>query len=235
MQERRVVNDVGLSAFFNRVYANVGLGIAVTGLVSFLLGSVYKSAYLGFISAHPIMMTLVTILPLILIFPIQGKRAQERPALASVMFFLISAAFGFTYASIWLVYPTANITAALATTAVVYISMSIVGRVTKQDLSKAGGIAGMALWGVILMSIVNFFIGSSGMSLIISYAILIIFIILTAWDNQALKRMYLSATQGGEASYSLNSLAIMGALNLYLDFLNLFLAILQIFGAGDSK
>ncbi|MCX2455385.1 Bax inhibitor-1/YccA family protein [Lacticaseibacillus nasuensis] len=234
MQERRVVNEVGVASWFNRVYAVVGGGIAITGLISALLGNVYREQYVNFIGSHQIMFYVMTFLPLILSFFIYGKRARANAAYASVMFVLISAAFGFTYASLWLIYPAANITAALFTTAVVFISMSVVGRTTKTDLSRAGGIAYTALWGIILMSLVNFFIGSSGMSLLISYAVLIVFIILTAWDNQSLKRMYMQAS-GGQLDVSMNSLAIMGALQLYLDFLNLFLAILQIFGGNDNN
>lgn len=233
MQERRVVNEVGVASWFNRVYAVVGVGIAITGLISYLLGNVFRTEYVNFIGGHQIMFYVMTFLPLILSFFIYGKRARANAGYAAVMFGLISASFGFTYASLWLIYPSANITIALFTTAVVFITMAVVGRTTKTDLSKAGGIAYTALWGVILMSVVNMFMRSSGMNLVISYAVLIIFIVLTAWDNQALKRMYMQAS-GGQMDVSLNSLAIMGALQLYLDFLNLFLAILQIFG-GDNK
>ena len=92
-----------------------------------------------------------------------------------------------------------------------------------------------ALFGVIIMMFVNMFMGSSGMQMLISYAILIIFIVLTAWDTQRLKNLYLTAGSDGQATISTSSLAVVGALMLYLDFLNLFTAILQILGVGDNN
>ncbi|WP_225047010.1 Bax inhibitor-1 family protein [Lacticaseibacillus kribbianus] len=236
MEERRVVNETGVASFFNRVYATVGLGIAVTGAISYLLGNVFQAQYLSLIGQHPVMFYVLMALPLILSFVINNRAARSNVGYATVVYLLITASFGFTYASIWMVYPSANITAALFTTAIVFISMSVFGRVTNRDLSRPGAIAGTALWGVILMSLANiFFMHSSGMSLLIAYAILIIFIILTAWDNQAIKRLYLTADAGGQLGYSIGALAVQGALMLYLDFLNLFLAILQIFGGSDRN
>ncbi|WP_461226401.1 Bax inhibitor-1/YccA family protein [Lacticaseibacillus suihuaensis] len=236
MEERRVVNETGVAGFFNRVYATVGIGIGVTGLISYLLGSVFQTQYLNAINQHPVVFYVLMLLPLILSFVINNKAARTNTSYATVVYLLITAAFGFTYASIWLIYPTANITAALFTTAIVFVSMSVFSRITNRDLSRPGAIAGTALWGVILMSLANmFFMHSSGMSLLIAYAILVIFIILTAWDNQALKRMYLTADASGQATYSMGALAVQGALMLYLDFLNLFLAILQIFGGSDRN
>ncbi|WP_125702903.1 Bax inhibitor-1/YccA family protein [Lacticaseibacillus daqingensis] len=236
MEERRVVNETGLADFFNRVYAQVGLGIGVTGLISYLLGNVFAAQYTAFIRQNNIVFYAMTLLPLILSFVINNKKARTNAGYASIIYLMITASFGFTYASLFLIYPIGNLTAALFTTAVVFITMSVVGRTTKQDLSRAGAIAYTAIWGVILMTLVNLFLlHSSGMQLLMSYAILVIFIILTAWDNQALKRMYLTADASGQASYSLNALAVQGALRLYLDFLNLFLAIVQIFGGSDRN
>lgn len=108
--------------------------------------------------------------------------------------------------------------------------MSIYGRMTKNNLSGFGKFAMMGLIGVIIVSLVNFFMASAAISYFLSYAMLIIFIILTAWDNQKLSMMYRQYGATGEISVS--GLAVMGALTLYLDFVNLFLTMLQIFGGG---
>ncbi|WNX02369.1 Bax inhibitor-1/YccA family protein [Lacticaseibacillus rhamnosus] len=235
MQERRVVNEAGLTQFFSRIYTLMGSGLVVTALVSYLLGVTLKNDYINFVGAHPIIFWIMTALPLILSFFVTGRRAQASPGYATLMFYLMSASFGFTFASVAMVAKTSNLAVALATTAVVFLVMSMVGHFGKRDLSKAGSIAMSALFGVIIMMFVNMFIGSSGMQMLISYAILIIFIVLTAWDTQRLKNLYLTAGSDGQAAISTSSLAVVGALMLYLDFLNLFTAILQILGVGDNN
>ena len=226
MQERRVVNEAGLTQFFSRIYTLMGSGLVVTALVSYLLGVTLKNDYINFVGAHPIIFWIMTALPLILSFFVTGRRAQASPGYATLMFYLMSASFGFTFASVAMVAKTSNLAVALATTAVVFFVMSMVGHFGKRDLSKAGNI---------VMMLVNMFMGSSGMQMLISYAILIIFIVLTAWDTQRLKNLYLTAGSDGQAAISTSSLAVVGALMLYLDFLNLFTAILQILGVGDNN
>lgn len=235
MQERRVVNEAGLTQFFSRIYTLMGSGLVVTALVSYLLGVTFKTDYVNFVSGHQIVFWIMLALPLILSFFVTGRRAQASPGYATLMFYLMSASFGFTFASVAMVAQTSNLAVALATTAVVFLVMSMVGHFGKRDLSKAGNIAFVALFGVIIMSLVNMFMGSNGLQMLISYAILIIFIVLTAWDTQRLKNLYLTAGSDGQAAISENSLAVVGALMLYLDFLNLFTAILQILGVGNNN
>ncbi len=232
MQERRVVNEAGLTQFFSRIYTLMGSGLVVTALVSYLLGVTFKTDYTNFVGAHPIVFWIMLALPLILSFFVTGRRAQASAGYATLMFYLMSASFGFTFA---MVARTSNMAVALATTAVVFLVMSMVGHFGKRDLSKAGNIAFVALFGVIIMSLVNMFMGSNGLQMLISYAILIIFIVLTAWDTQRLKNLYLTTGSDGQAAISENSLAVVGALMLYLDFLNLFTAILQILGVGNNN
>ncbi|HAJ53337.1 MAG TPA: BAX inhibitor (BI)-1/YccA family protein, partial [Lactobacillus sp.] len=133
----------------------------------------------NFVSGHQIVFWIMLALPLILSFFVTGRRAQASPGYATLMFYLMSASFGFTFASVAMVARTSNLAVALATTAVVFLVMSMVGHFGKRDLSKAGNIAIVALVGVILMSLVNMFMGSSGIQMLISYAVPIIFIVLT--------------------------------------------------------
>ncbi|MDE3282661.1 Bax inhibitor-1/YccA family protein [Lacticaseibacillus casei] len=235
MQERRVVNEAGLTQFFSRIYTLMGSGLVVTALVSYLLGVTFKTDYTNFVGAYPIVFWIMLALPLILSFFVTGRRAQASAGYATLMFYLMSASFGFTFAMVAMVARTSNMAVALATTAVVFLVMSMVGHFGKRDLSKAGNIAFVALFGVIIMSLVNMFMGSNGLQMLISYAILIIFIVLTAWDTQRLKNLYLTTGSDGQAAISENSLAVVGALMLYLDFLNLFTAILQILGVGNNN
>ena len=235
MQERRVVNEAGLTQFFSRIYTLMGSGLVVTALVSYLLGFPFRAEYTSFVSGHPIVFWIMAFMPIILSFFVTGRRAQASPGYSTVMFYLMSASFGFTFASVAMVADGTNLAVALATTAVVFLVMSMVGHFGKRDLSKAGSIAMVALFGIIIMSFVNMFLGSNGMQLLISYGVLIIFIVLTAWDTQRLKNLYLTTGNDGQAAVSEGSLAVLGALMLYLDFLNLFTAILQILGVGNNN
>lgn len=235
MQERRVVNDAGLSTFFAKVYSTMGGGLLITALISYLLGNVFQVQYGNFIASNRILYIVATFLPFILMFMISGRRGQESPAYARAMFGLMAASYGFTLASVWLIYPAANIGISLVVTAVIFFTMSFVGRTTKSNMSMISRYLIAALVGVIVLSLINIFMGSSMMAMLISYAILIIFIIMTAADTQALKRIYLTASGNGSFAVNTSSLAVQGALMLYLDFLNLFMAILQIFGVGDNR
>ncbi|WP_407892951.1 Bax inhibitor-1/YccA family protein [Lacticaseibacillus sp. N501-2] len=235
MQERRVVNDAGLSTFFSKVYSTMGGGLLITALISYLLGNVFQVQYGNFIVSNRLLFIVATFLPLILSFMISGRRGQQSPAYARTMFGLMAASYGFTLASVWLIYPAANIGISLVVTAVIFFTMSVVGRTTHQNLSMAGRYALSALIGVIVLTFINMLIGSSFMAMLISYAILIIFIIMTAADTQALKRIYLTASGDGNFAVNTSSLAVQGALMLYLDFLNLFMVILQIFGVSDNR
>ena len=109
--------------------------------------------------------------------------------------------------------------------------MALIGSTTKRDLTNLGGILFMALIGLIIASVVNFFVQSNTLDLIVSYVGVLIFVGLTAWDAQQIKRMLAMAPDAGEGA---QKIALLGALNLYLDFINLFLYLLRIFGGRDD-
>ena len=234
-EERRVVNDSGMTRFFNKVYSTMGLGLLVTAVISYLLGTVFLPQYVGFISAHPIMFYVLIFLPFILSFGVSSRRAQANSAYARLMFYLISASYGVTFTVILMSYRQSIVAISFLTTAVIFLTMSIVGRTTHKDLSRAGSMAFTALIGVIVLSLINMFLGSTGLMYLISYAILIIFIVMTAFDTQKLKQIYLTADSRGGYTINTNSLAVQGALALYLDFLNIFLVLLQLFGGSSNR
>lgn len=235
MQERRVVNDTSLAGFFNRVYSVMGSGLLLTAAISYLLGTVFYNQYANFVANHTFMFYILLFLPLFLSMGVNSRRAQANAGYAGLMFYLISACYGTTFTVILIQYQSSIVAISFLTTAVIFLTMSVVGRITKQDLSRAGVIATSALIGVILLSVINFFMQSSGLQLILSYAILVIFIVLTAFDTQKLKTIYMSANQEGGYVVNTNTLAIQGALALYLDFLNIFLVVLRLFGGSSSR
>ncbi|WKF84215.1 Bax inhibitor-1/YccA family protein [Lacticaseibacillus pantheris] len=233
MQERRAVNESGLSQFFGRVYGVMGGGMVVTAAVTYLLGYVFRQQYFNFIASNTIVFYVMTFMPIIFVILGSTGRSMAHAGRALVFFLLLAASEGFTLAVIMSLYSGTTVIAALLTTAVVFGTMAMVGIFGKKDLSRAGSIAYMSLFGIILMSLVNMFLRSSGMAMLINYAILAIFIVLVAYDNQTLKRLYAQADAQGMSS--INALAVSGAVSLYLDFLNLFIAILQIFGMGSDR
>jgi FtsH-binding integral membrane protein len=167
------------------------------------------------------------IVELFLVIWLVARLNKMSSGAAAGFYFLYAILNGITLASIFVVYDLGTISTAFFTAAAMFIVMSLVGAFTKVDLSKMGGILMMALIGVMIAIFINIFVGSSTVDLIISIITVIIFTLLTAYDTQKLKDYY-GSTQGDEES--LKKMATIGALNLYLDFINIFLALLRIFG-----
>jgi FtsH-binding integral membrane protein len=150
-------------------------------------------------------------------------RKMSRSA-ATTAFFAYAFLNGLTLSVIFLVYTRQSIGSVFFLAAAMFGGMSVYGHVTKADLMKAGYYCGMALWGVIIASVINMFLHSSGFQWLISLVTVVLFSGLTAWDSQKLQRMYLAE----EGSETLTKQSIFGALQLYLDFINLFLALLRL-------
>ena len=146
---------------------------------------------------------------------------------ATTLFILYSAINGVTLSAIFLAYTLTSIASVFFITAGTFAATALYGYSTKRDLSKLGGILFMALIGLILATVVNLFLHNSMLDLMLSYAGVVIFVGLTAWDSQKIKQMLAMQTDMGETA---QKMALMGALSLYLDFINLFLYLLRIFG-----
>lgn len=233
MQERRSVSDSGIGRFYGRLYGVMSLGLLTTAVVTFLLTTVLQQQFLNLIAGSRMMPFIMMFAPLIFVFLASGMKSVQNPARGLTMFLLMAASEGLTVAVLMMMVPGATAIAALLVTAVIFATMAMVGIYGKKDLSHAGSIAMMVLVGVILMSLVNMFLRSTGMAMIMNYIILGVFIILVAYDNQRLKQMYSYAEAQGDVAIS--SLAVQGAIMLYLDFLNLFITIIQIFGIGGNS
>ena len=162
-----------------------------------------------------------------LVFGISAAINRLSLTTATLMFVAYSVINGAMLSSIFLIYTATSITSVFFITAATFAVMALIGYTTKTDLTSVGKILFMALIGLVIATIVNMFIGSNTMTMICSYVGVLIFVGLTAYDSQKIKVMLQQAPDAGEAS---QKLALLGALSLYLDFINLFIYLLRIFG-----
>jgi FtsH-binding integral membrane protein len=163
-----------------------------------------------------------------LVFYLAMRITKMSRASAMIAFFAYATLNGITLSSIFIIYTASSIATAFLVSAGMFAGMSAFGMITKKDLSKLGNICIMAVWGIIIASIVNMFVRSGPFSLILSVITVLVFTGLTAYDTQKLKRLQAEITDNGTDMHS--KIAIYGALQLYLDFINMFLALLRIFG-----
>jgi uncharacterized protein len=212
------------SAFLQRVFLWMFAGLAITGGVAAAIGSSDK--LLTTITESPAIVMGVIVAQLALVLALVFLLPRISVALATFLFLLYSATVGVTFAFIFELYTTQSIFTAFLITAGMFGALAVWGAVTHIDLSKVGAIAFMALIGLILATIVNVFWANSTLYWITTYAGVAIFAALTAYDMQKLKQI----NQQGVTGEAEGRAAIMGALSLYLDFINLFLFLLRIFG-----
>ncbi len=206
-----------------RVYVKMTLGLIVTALVSLFCAS--STGYLTFLFNNRWFMWALVIAEFALVFGISGAVNRMSSAVATALFYLFAAVNGAMLCTIFLAYSPGSIAKTFFITAGTFGAMSVYGYFTPNDLSRWGSFLFMALIGLIIASLVNIFMHSSTLDWIISIAGVIIFVGLTAWDTQQIKRMAMEMP--GE---HLGRLATLGALSLYLDFINLFLYLLRFFG-----
>ena len=216
------VFDAGLRAHMLRVYNYMASGLALTGIVA------YAAAYSGLyaqLAATPLIWV-VMLAPLGFIFFLSFKIQTMRASTAQTLFWAFAGIMGLSMAFIFLAFTGASIARVFFITAGTFAAMSLWGYTTKRDLTGMGSFLFMGLIGIILASIVNMFIASSALHFAISAIGVIIFVGLTAYDTQKIKNEY-AEWHDSETS---SKLAIMGALRLYLDFINLFMLLLHFFG-----
>ena len=211
--------------FFHRVFGWMGGGLLLTALVAWYFGSPARFASL-FGAGRGIFIVLV-LAQLGLVFAINSAIRRLSEGWAASLFVVYSALMGLTLSSIFLVYTTGSIASAFFAAGGTFAAAGIYGAVTKKDLTSFGGLMFMALVGIVLATLVNLFLHSNGLSMVISYIGVFVFIGLTAFDVQKLKMWHQNGVEGGGAD---RALAIGGALTLYLDFINLFLFLLRIMG-----
>ena len=219
--------EVLVNEFVRSVYNWMGIGLALTGFVSLYVSS--SETMIRLIFGNPILFFALIIGELALVFAIGGMVHRMSAATATSLFVLYAGLNGITLSFIFLVYTRTSIVSTFFVCAATFVACSIYGWSTKRDLTSWGGFLTMGLIGIIIASLVNMFIHSSGMSVMISYIGVIVFVGLTAYDTQKLKNMALTQPAGVEGAVVRKG-AILGALSLYLDFINLFLMLLRLFG-----
>lgn len=215
----------GLSTFINRVYNWMALALMVTGLTAYAVASSETLIYA--ILSNQILFYGLLIGEILLVGYISGAINKLSSTTATMLFMLYSVMNGLTLSIIFLIYTAESLAGTFFICAGTFAVMSIYGYYTKKDLTKIGNLAFMLLIGIIIASIANFFMKSEMLYWIITYLGVAIFIGLIAYDTQKIKRMYHA---GFEEEETEKKGAIMGALSLYLDFINLFLFLLRIFG-----
>lgn len=209
-----------------KVYVRMFLGLLVSAFCA--LGVASSEAAIRFFILNQWVYWGMFIAMLVMCFMLPARLNRMSTGTALGLFLLFSALMGTSLASIFLVYSIGSIASTFFITAGVFGAMSVYGYFTKTDLSKMGTYLIMALFGLIIASIVNIFLASSSLGWVISFIGVIIFVGLTAWDTQQIKRM---ASANLDPALS-DKLATLGALNLYLDFINLFLFLLRFLGGG---
>ena len=214
--------DTGLRQYMLRVYNYMGAGLALTGVVA------YVAAASGFYQAiyRTPLMWLVILAPLGMVFFLSFRIQKMSLGTAQLSFWTYAGLVGLSLGGIFLVYTGLSIASTFLLTATMFLGTSLYGYTTGRDLSGMGSFMFMGLIGIIIASLVNMFLHSTGLQFAISVIGVIVFTGLTAWDTQRIKEMYFA----GDDDVIAGKKAIMGALALYLDFLNLFLFMLQFMG-----
>ena len=232
----QVVIDEGLRAYMLKVYNYMTTGLLLTGLVAYFfgkasivtneLGQIIGITSIGAMLFGSPLKWVVMLAPLGFVFYLSAKINKMSISGAQITFWIFSAIMGLSLASIFIVYTQASIARVFFISSGTFAAMSLYGYTTKKDLTKLGGFLFMGLIGIIIASLVNLFFQSSALHFAISVIGVLVFVGLTAYDTQSIKNMYYA----GDSESVGGKKALMGALRLYLDFINLFIMLLRLFG-----
>lgn len=221
----RYVDESAIATLFKSTYMQMAAALTVTGLVAYFLAS--SSAYLEMLATSPSILWIALFAELGVVIWLSARVMSMSMPMATLLFILYSVLNGVTLSTIFLIYTAGSIATTFFVTAGMFFVMSLVGYVTRMNLSKLGSVLMMLLVGLIIATVVNIFLGSEMLYWVISYAGVVIFVGLTAYDTQKLKHLY---SEYGAADDMGHKLALFGALTLYLDFVNLFLMLLRLLG-----
>lgn len=224
--------DAGLRAHMNKVYSTMSVGTLVTFLVAWAVGS--SPALMGIFRdpatlSPNILGYAVMFAPLIMVFAFGAAINRLSAAGAQLFFYLFASVMGLSMAWIFVAFTGMSIANVFLVTSISFAGLSLWGYTTKKDISGWGSFLIMGVIGLVVASIINIFLGSPAIQFAISLLGVLIFAGLTAYDTQKIKNTYLQHAHSGDSEW-LGKAAIMGALNLYLDFINLFMFLLQFLG-----
>jgi FtsH-binding integral membrane protein len=221
--------QVRVNEFVRSVYNWMAIGLGITGLIAYYVA--HSAFTLNLILRNPYLPLFAMIIWFFLGIFINARMHKLRPTTATVLYVIYASLMGFALSTIFLAYTAASIASTFFICAAAFIACSIFGWATKRDLTSFGGFLFMGLIGIIIASVVNIFVASQAISAIISYIGVFVFLGLTAYHTQHLKTMALAQPDGLDAGVMRKG-AILGALSLYVTFINLFLFLLHIFGAA---
>jgi uncharacterized protein len=235
--------DAGLRAHMNKVYGTMSVGMLITALAAWAISGLAVSdvptayqiganSYLTSLGAAIYTSPLKWVImfaPLAFVFGLSAMINKMSAATAQLVFYAFAAVMGLSLSSIFLIYTSTSITQVFLITAIAFAGLSLYGYTTKKDLSGMGTFLMMGVIGLIVAMVVNIFLQSSALQFAISAIGVLIFAGLTAYDTQSIKNTYLQMASSGDQEW-LGKAAIMGALRLYLDFINMFMFLLQLFG-----
>ncbi|MDY6903214.1 MAG: Bax inhibitor-1/YccA family protein [Thermodesulfobacteriota bacterium] len=225
---RTTQTQVAVNSFIRSTYNWMAIGLALTGFIAYYVS--HSETMLRIIHGNSMVFFALIIAELGMVFYLSARIQKIQATTATALFVIYSILNGVTLSFIFLAYTGASIASTFFICAATFGACSIYGMVTKKDLTGVGQFMFMGLIGIIIASLVNLFLRSTGLAMIISYLGVFIFVGLTAYDTQQLKNMALSQPADLDAGVFRKG-AIMGALRLYLDFINMFLFLLQILGA----
>jgi FtsH-binding integral membrane protein len=225
-RERELEMSAAFPVLMRKVYLWMSLALVITGFTAYYVAT--TPALIGAIITNQILFWGLVIGELALVFGLSAAINKLSLTTATLMFVIYAVINGLTLSFIFLVYTASSITSVFFITAGTFAVMAFFGYFTKTDLSSLGKILMMALIGIIIATIVNIFTKSEGLAMILNYLGVLVFVGLTAYDSQKIKQMLMMAPDTGEAA---QKVALLGALSLYLDFINLFLYLLRIFGS----
>ena len=228
MNNRTIIQDAsGINTFYAKIYSLVGVGLGISAIVSALMLSMFQSVIVSVLMGSTWIFYVAIAAELILVFAASGMAVKNSPA-ALPLFLVYSALNGFTLSVVLALYTQSSVLSAFVTASAMFFAMAFIGKVTKKDLSGMGRALRAALFGLIIASVVNIFLRNGSFDFLISIAGVIIFSGLIAWDNQKIRYVY--ERSHGQVE---NGWAVSLALSLYLDFINLFLSLLRLFGRND--
>jgi uncharacterized protein len=256
-REETAVVDQGLRSYMVHIYNYMVLGLAITGLAALgiyilsitgdasvaakvarggaeIPAQIRAGMYLtpvGYALFVSPLKWAVILAPLAMVFVLSFGIDRMRPAAAQILFWVFAALIGISLGSIFMIYTHTSITRVFFITAASFGALSLYGYTTQRDLSGMGSFLIMGLFGVIIASLVNLWLGSSMLQFIVSVVGVLVFAGLTAWDTQRLKNEYIYGSLDGETA---ERSAIMGALSLYLNFINLFTLLMQLLGTREE-
>ncbi|MDD9331629.1 MAG: Bax inhibitor-1/YccA family protein [Wolbachia sp.] len=230
IRSQGIYYSAGLRSYLTKVYNYMALALGITGLVAFLtvFSGLFEAIY-----SNPILSLVVTLSPIALVFYMSYRLPRLSAQSTIAVFFTFSALMGLSLSYVFKICSGEDMTRAFFITSIMFGSMALYGNNAKRDLTSIGSFLIMGVWGLIIASIVNLFLRSSPLYFAVSFMSVVVFTLMTAYDAQRIKDIYYRYNDGSEVATT--KLAILGATNLYFDFINIFLNLLRLLNLFNNR